>query len=966
MRLSDLALNRRRFTVMALAALVGNGLLGLWLMPRSEDPIIEMKECSVIITYPGASPADLEDLIVDPVEERLIGMEETEKLDSWAMDGAAYFYVEFFDDVDVDDAIQTVNNEISEAKKDLPPGVLNTEVIRHSTDRVVVLQAAVAGEDYTHRQLFDYAEIAKNELRRISGVKKVEIEGAQEQEIRVSLDIDKLAAWKLSPLTVAERVAAANIGFPAGKVEIPGRKFNVTLGGDFETLEDVKSAIVEVRAGMPLRLEDIADVRLAYKDSTYWVRYNGQRAVFITATQKEGSNLLSVGKKMRTALEKLEGRFPADLKLEIVFDQSDFVSRRLNSFAANLLYGGAFVAVAVFLLVGGRLAIVILLAIPLSVIVGLGGVYRLGYQFEQISISAMILSLGMLVDNAIVISENIQRHLNLGLSRWEAAGQGAREVAGAVTSATATTIAAFFPILAMAGSSGQFIRSMPVTVMMTIAASLLVALTATPLISAAVLKPTAGGEHMFARGLHRLGEKYYPVILRAVLKRPGLAVVITLGALMGSMALFTTLGKEFFPKANKPLFIIDIYRPKGANLTSVDEIVRRMEEEILKAPGVARIAANVGKGNPVVYYNLGRERETDHYGQLMVMMEPEIEYEKVSSLIKKLREEWEDYPEARIEVQELAQGPPVGAPVSVRIGGDDLETLRKLSYRVEGILRETAGTDNIRNELRGGGGEIRVEVDRDRAGMLGIPQAAVARILRMALAGEPVTSFRLGGEEREVTLRLPFEQPPGWDAFSRIYFPAAGGRGFVPLSEVAKPVISGGPSVIAHRDGERNFRVRCDVLEGYFAWEIAQSLRLELDKIAWPEGYTCSIEGETEERDESFASLFNAAIIAILVIYAILVLQFNSFSQPLVIFTALPLAFIGAVLGLFVTGNNFGFMAFVGIESLIGIVINDAIVLLDFVNSGLKKGLSRDEALIQAGSIRFTPILLTSITTIGG
>lgn len=291
--------------------------------------------------------------------------------------------------------------------------------------------------------------------------------------------------------------------------------------------------------------------------------------------------------------------------------------------------------------------------------------------------------------------------------------------------------------------------------------------------------------------------------------------------------------------------------------------------------------------------------------------------------------------------------------------------LRDLTAQVEKILRSIPGTKNIDNELVGGGGEVRIEVDRDRAGMLGIPQSNIARTLRMALSGETVTKFRMGDEDRDVVVRLPFTKPPTWDVFSRIYLPNVMGE-MIPFNEVAKPIISGGASTIAHKDRQRNFTVRSDVTEGYFAADITKILKDKLQSIDLPEGYDFTIEGETKERDESFTSMRNAAIVAVLVIYALLVLQFNSFIQPLVIFTALPMAFIGAVLGLYVTGNNFGFMAFVGLESLIGIVINDAIVLLDFVNRGIRKGLSRDEALMRAGKIRFVPILLTSITTIGG
>ena len=958
-------LRKRRFTIMILVALVVNGFLGLNFMPRSEDPTIEMKECSIIVTYPGASPEDIEDLILDPLENLLMGLEEVEHINSWAMDGALYMVPEFRDEFNIDDAIEAANGALVEAKNEFPPGVLRTEIIRHRTDRVLTLLLAITGDGYSYKQLEDYAETIKDELRLIQEVRLVEIEGAQRQEVRISVDIDKLAGYGISILDVADRIKAANLAIPAGKIEMPGRKFNVSMSGDFESILDVRETIIHNKNGMPVKLKDIADVKLAMADSIYWVRDNGKKAIFVTVSQKEGTNLLDLGRKAKEVLADVEAKFPSDVNVDIIFDQSDNVQRRLSEFSNNLLYGGALVAFVVLVLVGGRLALVICTAIPLSIIIGIGGMYLYGLHFEQISIAGLILALGMLVDNAIVISENIQRHLNLGYSRWEAAEKGVKEVASAVFSATLTTIAAFIPMVAISGASGMFIRSMPITVAFALTASLIVAFTATPLISAAVLRPSKGGEHGFARALHRFGNKYYPSILSAALKRPKWTITATIAALIISIGLFNKLGKEFFPKANKPVFIIEINRPEGANLASVDSVIRLVEEDVLGYPGVLHAASNIGKGSPVIYYNMGRTREKDDYGQVLVSMDPDLPYEKVYDLIVKLRNKWSDYPGAKIDVKEFTQGPPIGAPIAIRVSGDDLNVLRNLTAQFEEVLLQTEGTLNIDNELSGGGGEIRIEIDNDRAGMLGIPQFEIARTIRLALAGESLTKFRMEGEDRDVVIRLPFDSPPTWDALSRIYFRTALGK-MVPLYEIATPEITGGASTIAHRDGERNFAVRSDVQEGYFAADISKIVSEKLKSINFPEGYKYTIEGETQERDESFESLFSAAIIAMLVIYAILVFQFNSFRQPLVIFTALPMAFIGAILGLYLTRSNFGFMAFIGLESLIGIVINDAIVLLEFVNQRLKEGASRAEALLEAGKIRFVPILLTSITTIGG
>ena len=966
MHISELALKNRKFTIIALTALFANGLLGLWTMPRQEDPIIEMPECSVIVTLPGASAATLEDDVLYPLEERILALEEIDYTESWALDGAVYIIPHYSNSYSNDDAVDAVQSALNEAEIQFPPGVIATELIRHRTDRVVVLQIAVSGNAYTYAQLEDYAEELTEAIEKISEVREVDIEGRQKQEVRVSLDFGRMAEYGLSAIDIADRLIAANLTIPAGKIEMPGKKFNVDIFGEFESVDDVRNTIIHITNGLPVKLKDIAEVEFACADSVYWVRHNANRAIFITAIQKEGTNLIDLGEKARRVVKNVSANFPADLKVEIVFDQAANVARRLQNLMVNLLYGAFFVAIVVFGLIGFRMAMVILCAIPLSMIFGLGISYQYGLNFEQVSISALILAIGMLVDNAIVITENIQRHLDMGMPRFKAALAGTREVSAAVASATGTTVAAFIPMLAMSGPSGMFIRSMPLTVIFVIISSLIVSLTATPLIALAVLRPLeGGGEHGLARALRRFGDYHYPRVLKASLRRPWLVILLTLAALLGSMGIFTQLGKEFFPKSDKTLFRIEVYLPQGSNLHSTDSLLTVMETALLQEPGVVDVLTNVGKGNPAVFYNMGRSREKDHYGQLIVLLDQTTPPDEVFELVEKVRSEWEDNPIAEIHVLEFTQGPPVGAPVAVRVTGDDLGVLLNLTEQVETILRNTAGAVRVENSLQGSGGELEIRVDRDRAGMLGIPQAYIARTVRMALAGEAVTSFRLAGEEREVVVRLPFDKPPDFSALSKIYIPSASGA-LIPLHEIAVPVITGGPAEISHYNRDRSFLVRSDVADGYFAADISAEIKPELEKIHWPEGYSYSIEGETRERDESFESLFSALIIGILLIYAILVLQFNSFNQPFVIFTALPMAFIGAILGLWITGNNFGFVAFVGMTSLVGIVINDAIVMLDFINSRLKLGYDRDKAIVEAGTIRFIPILLTSITTIGG
>jgi multidrug efflux pump subunit AcrB len=737
----------------------------------------------------------------------------------------------------------------------------------------------------------------------------------------------------------------------------------VRVSGQFERIEDIRETIVGSKNAKPIYLKNVAEVRRALKEPAYIARFKGTCSIFLTVTQKEGTNVLRLGEQANAVLARMREALPKDLSAEVVFHQPDQVAERLSTFQSNLLIGMLLVGFLVFLFMGLRMSLIVMTAIPLSMLIAFGCMHSAGVALEQISIAALIIALGMLVDNAIVVTENIHRLIEAGKSRREATSEGATEVGWAVTAATATTIAAFIPLMLMTGDTGAFIRSIPYTVSFALLASLLVAMTVTPLLCYRLLKPT-DKEGRLVAAIRMFIDRFYSRFLGTVLRRRGMVLCAVFVAFVGTMSLASHIGVEFFPKAERPQFLIDVVMPEGTSFDATDGMTRSIEDVLIREPSVLNFAANVGKGNPRIYYNVFRRSEATNYAQILVNLKTGASSLSAAEMIGKLRREFRDVTDGRIEMREFEQGPPIGAPVAIRISGDEVGVLRGLAGEVADRLSGIEGAVNVDNNLKTAGMDVEVHINRDKARILGLPNHTIARTVRAAISGETATTFREKGQELDVVVRFPKRGGKGYADLDRIYLPSLSGAQ-IPLSQVAQVRFMEGTSRILHRDRTRTATVRAD-LEGRLADEVVSDLKKALGDLPLPEGYAIEFGGETEERDKPFRSLLRAMLIAIIAIYGILVLQFNSFSQPLVILVAVPLAFIGAIGALFITGNPFGFMAFVGAVSLSGVVVNDAIVLIDFTNHLRKRGASIREAVIQAGRTRFVPVILTTVTTIGG
>jgi hydrophobe/amphiphile efflux-1 (HAE1) family protein len=967
MRLPRLAIENYPFTLVVFIMLLIMGVISVINMPRTEDPPMDIPGASVIIIYPGGNPVDLEELIANPVEESLNELDDIKVMNSWIRDGIVSISVEFNFETNADDKFDEVVRQVNSIRSELPEELYDLQVLQWSSTDVVMLQMALVSESAAMFRLNKRAEELKEEIERLSGVRRVEIFASPEREVRISLDMQKMAVMNISVEDVSRAIQSSNANIPGGELRAGMKSFNVKTSGSYKNLEEIQSTVVASYQGSLVYLSDIADARFDYEDYNYRARFNGQRAVFVTVKQKEGLNIFKIADNIFPAIEEFRSDLDPDIRLETVFDQTESVDSRINGFFMNLIQGIILVGIVIFLSLGFRASILVIIAIPLSILIGLGWVDVAGFGLQQISIAALVIALGLLVDNSIVITENIERFMRKSDDRTRAASEASSQLAWPIITATLTTILAFIPIITMPDKAGRFIQSLPVTVILTLLASLLIALTLTPFLASRFFKTQKTKREIrgFRVFLRKLIEGPYRKTLIFSLRRRWLIILISVLVLAGAGFLFTQVGVSFFPKAEKPQFLVRISIPEGYSIEKTDQVSRYVESVLDTIPEVEVYATNVGHGNPRIYYNTFPRRNEKNFAEIFVELR-DYEVAEFDALITNLRETFSDYPGARINVKEFEQGAPIEAPLTIKITGDNLDTLRSISTRIHNWVENTEGVVNPENNLDRRSTDLWFKINREKANMLGVPIHTIDLTLRTAIAGSEVSVFRdESGKEYGIVMRLPLDSPATMDDIKKIYIKSLSGE-MIPVRQLINIEYKKAPGIISHYNLSRDATITGDIEKGYSLDEVIEELDVKISSMNLPKGYSYRYTGELESREESFGGMARASIIAMIAIFAVLILQFGSFSQPLIIFSAIPLALIGSTLALYITGYTFSFTAFIGLISLIGIVVNNSIILVDYANVLQKEGLATDEALREAGETRFTPIILTTLTTIGG
>lgn len=968
MDISKYAVKNYQFTLIMVLLVLAVGLSTLFTMPRAEDPDMKTPQFPVVVIYPGTSPKDMEQLVVKPLESRLYGLDNIKRIKTSILDGLAVLTVEYRHGVKYDDKYQELTREVSAARGSLPTDIYSIDVQKVEPSGVNVLQIALVSENAPRKMLKHYAENLRDDLEKVKSLKDVKIHGLPEQIVRIDVQPDRLNQLKIPLSSVMQAVQSEAGNIPGGSVIAGSKTFSVKTSGNYQSIEQIANTIVGSNMGRNILLSEIAKVYPDYAPETYITRLNGHRCVFVTVAQKEGENISQTEKDYLPVLDKFKSTLPANVAMTVNFDQATNVNHRLTGLGKDFLIA-LFLVLFTLLPLGSRASLVVMIAIPLSLSIGVVLVHLFGYSLNQLSIVGFVVALGLLVDDSIVVIENIERWMRDGYSRMDAALKGTKQIAAAVVGCTATLVIAFMPLMFMPEASGDFIRSLPTAVISSVLASMLVALTVVPFLASRLLKPHADPQgnkvlQVFQRIIHGT----YAVLLDKALLHPWKTVLIAFVIFGGALGIVPVIGFSLFPASEKPQFLIDITSPLQSNIFYTDSITRQIEQKLKTMPEVRFYSSNVGKGNPRIYYNVMQQNEHADLAEIFVQLQEGTKAARKQDIIRELRNSWTPYPGAKIQVKDFEQGIPMISPVEVRLFGDNLDTLQHLASTVEAKLKGIEGTIYVNNPVRNNKSDVRVDINRQKALAMGVPSVNIDRTVRMALAGVDLGTYSdPATDDDDYTIRMSVDRPsfPDLSVFNKVYVNNIKG-GAVPLSQLASLHLESSPSNINHINKDRTVSVNSFVKSGYQNDRVIKAVDKAMKDVTLPQGYHYEMGGEVETTQESFGGFGTIIMATLLLFIAVLVLEFKTFKSTLIVLSVIPLGVVGAFLALLVTGNTLSFVASIGIVALAGIEVKNTILLVDFTNQLRREGMELNEAIEKAGEIRFLPIILTSLTAIGG
>ena len=942
-------------------------------LPRESSPDITVPILIVAIPFPGASPQDVESLITYKVENEFQNLKSLKKMQSTSSEGVSTVTVEFEPDYDISEARTKVREKLDTLAPELPEDaeepVINEINLSEQPMMLINLSSKVELQ-----RLTEIADDLKERIESIPGILEVRRVGGLEREIRVYVNPDKLQYHNLDLNQVTRAITAENANIPGGTIEMGPTKYLVRVPGEFETPMEINEALVAVSGDqVPIRVKDLGRVVFGFKELSSQSRLDGVESVSLSVIKRSGENLLAIRDEVQTLVGEFETQQQGQVRFAILADVGKRVNQMVMDLENNIISGFLLVFVVLLVVMGFRNALFVAVSIPLSFLMSMIIMQAMGYTLNIVVLFSLILALGMLVDNAIVVVENIYRHMQAGKSRMEASLVGIREVAGPITSSTLTTLAAFGPVIFMPGIIGEFMTFLPQTLIITLSCSLFVGLFINPVLCSTMMhvkpKDVSSG-HELAVLEHSRFLQAYKRLMGWVLRFRFLSLLAAVGVFIGIIGLYATTsaprnGMEFFPTTEPEEFVLNVRAPVGTTLEVSDTYVSELERIVRPLGGsVEAVVANVGQRRG---FGAGDSGGTTTHLSHIVVSFPDWQHwdAKPSEVIEKVRDQLVDVTGIEVELAKQQQGPPGSKPVNIEVHGENLRAMQQVAQDLQQRIRDLPGLVDLTDDFDRSRPEIRVLIDRDKASRLGLRAQEIASTVRTAFNGSKVSNFRDGSDEYDIFVQLDesFRSNARDLESLYIYTPS---RQLVPLSEIA--TITTGPAFgsIRHVERERVITVSGNT-RGVPGPVLLQRVQERLSDFPLPSGVNIRYTGENEDRQESQEFLSRAFLIAIFLIFLVLVTQFNSVMLPFIIMLAVVLSLAGVFVGLIVHDRPFSLiMTGIGGISLAGIVVNNAIVLVDFIQQLRRQGFEVVEAIVTAGAVRLRPVLLTATTTMLG
>lgn len=968
MIVSNVSIERSTTVFVLLLLILVTGVFSYISLPRESNPEVVIPYITVNVPYEGVAPEDIESLITIPIERRLAGLSGVKEMRSTSVEGLSFLFLEFEPDIDIDDALQKVRDKVDLAEPDIPQEADDPVISEINTSEFPIMIMSLSG-NMPLSVLDQIAEDMEDQIEAIEGVLDVEVIGGVEREIQIEVDAERVAEYGVSFADLIAVVAQENVNTPGGTMDLGEAKFLMRTPGEFKNPDDINDLVVKQGPEGTVYLRDVATVRDGFKDTETISRLNGEPSVSLTVIKRSGANIVEIADEVNEEIERMLKSLPKGLNVSLTWDESDYIRDMVSELENGILTGLILVLVVIFVFLGFSNAIFVAFAIPVSMLITFSVLYMTGITLNMVVLFSLILALGMLVDNGIVVVENIYRHRQEGLGRVEAAKVGTAEVAWPITTSTLTTVAAFLPFFFWPGIFGEFMFYLPYTVTVALLGSLFVGLVVNPALASVFMRDHSGRSFTHAVRESRVMQ-IYAAILGTALRWRAVTAMLAVAALVVISSVFLSSAETIFmPDTEPPQAYIDIECAEGTNLETSDYYARRVEELLAPyAPYVDSIVTSVGSLGVTPEGGVFTGSSKANHISRITLDFPKLEDCTMlpSQVLRELRSRITGLSGAEIRIEQMDMGPPTGPPINVELKGDDFATLARLAQEVRQEIKDVPGLVDLRDDYNKGKPEVRVIVDRQEAWRTGLSTQLIGVTVQAAINGRKAADFREGDEEYDVIVRFPKEFRENLANISTMNLISMDGRR-VPFSSVARIEQGAGLGSIRRIDRNRTVTVSADVHPDFNQQRVLADVREALADFPLPPNYTVDYTGENEDMEETQAFLMKAFVIAVFLIALVLITEFNSIAQPFIILTSVALSLAGVFLGLYIFQMPFGIlMTGVGCISLAGVVVNNAIVLIDYTNQLRARGLGLNDAIIKAGITRFRPVMLTAVTTILG
>ena len=969
MNLSGISIKRPITTLMIILIVVIFGIVSLFKLPIDLLPSFEIPVAIVSTNYQGVGPQEMENLVTRPLEESIATVGNIESISSITSEGQSIVIVQFAFGTDMDFAALEMREKIDLIKGFLPDGASAPMVLKIDPNAQPIVQISLSNSEDLAKSQSIAEDMIKPRLERLEGVASVEITGGYENQIEINVKNEKMHGYGLTMDYLSGIIGGENLNLPGGEVQKGNQELTIRTVGEFQSLDEIENLLIPLPTGGVVHLNDIANVEMKNKELATIAKTNGQNAINISVQKQSGTNTVQVANVVSQEIEKIQ-KENKDLDIQILFDQSDYIQMAISTVAKSAVLGGVLAVIVLLIFLKNlRSTFIIATAIPISIIAAFALLYFSGVTLNLMTLGGLALGVGMLVDNSIVVLENIYRFRQQGYSKIEAAHLGAKEVGMAITASTLTTVAVFLPIVFMEGITSTIFKEMALTVTISLFASLLVALTLVPMLSSKLLKTQNGNERKnkvidrITKVLDRSYEKVelgYRKLLGIAFNHRAWTVLIAVIIFAGTLASIPLVGTEFLPETDEGQFLISVSVPVGAELEDIEAAMTEIEGRLMDIPEIETVFSIVGGQN-----TMGSQSNSGNIS--CVLKSQDQRQRSTQEVADEVRSKIFDIPGAEktvIVFSSVSLGALGGGSVGIKIKGDDIHTLKAIGDDISKIIGSIDGIKEVESSMEEGIPEVQIRVDRTRASQYGLTAAQIASSVRGTISGITATQFKYKGDEIDVVISGDDTIKQSISNLEQMMISTTAGFN-VPLSQVAEVVIDRGPVTI-NREGQVRVVTVSAQTFGRDLGSISSDIEEKLKDYNMPAGYIYEMGGENKEMMKAFQELALVLILAVILVYMVLAAQFESLINPLIIMISVPLGLSGGILALVITGTALSVPAYIGLIMLAGIVVNNAIVLIDYILTLRNDGEKRNDAILKAGPVRLRPVLMTTLTTILG